>query len=441
MTRSTHNLQVPHHDGESWQWFYSEEGQPQTSSLGNWPIDHVQADAAELANTVRGKGYHKQPITLMIPSSWCLSAVVDKAGLSRRDRPNGLRYRFEEHVPLAAEELTTDFIESKNTALGVAVESQRVSTLLDAMESQGLVIDAVIPESWPRLAQALSNIPAAPASTHLLVVQHNGQMDLLWTRCQQPVAWLHEPTSAESLRLHLDRTRIAHHETPKVLAWVEDMELRSVISAATQSNPATFLNPGTNTEALATASPVNLRRDALAPDDPYRAIRGALRFAGLGLAAALTALTLIGLTHIQTFNTQAQSQRDQQATVFREVFPGQRVPIGIQSRLQSEWSRLQGVHGNPSESAVRPAQRALPIMAALLERLPNDLRYRVNETRIEDKRLILQGEARSIQDADQIAAALRLHRGFHVDAPRTERLTEVEGVRFTITAEPVEASP
>jgi hypothetical protein len=125
----------------------------------------------------------------------------------------------------------------------------------------------------------------------------------------------------------------------------------------------------------------------------------------------------------------ADGLRRQQEVAFRAALPGQPVPVGITSRLAGEDRRLLGVAGDAPEL---PAGRsALPHLHDLLTRVPPDVRLRVLEVRIDDGKLIVDGQARTHGDAEALAVSLRRDGAFVVDEPRTEQLGE-GGVSFTL---------
>ena len=120
-----------------------------------------------------------------------------------------------------------------------------------------------------------------------------------------------------------------------------------------------------------------------------------------------------------------------QAAIFAEIFPGQAVPAGIRSRLESECTKMAGVKG---ESADWTAQRpAIALLFDLLASVPEGLRCRLLNVRLDRNRIQVEGELRSHSDADAITAGL-CKRGLHVEPPRTQQLAG-QGVSVRLAAD------
>jgi hypothetical protein len=125
----------------------------------------------------------------------------------------------------------------------------------------------------------------------------------------------------------------------------------------------------------------------------------------------------------------AESQQHQ-AAAFCEVFPGQPVPPGIRSRLESEHAKLAGLKGASNQLPQRTS--ALNVFYNVLASLPEEMRYRFRELRLDRQRAFLEGEVLSHGDADRLSAGLRKH-GFEVQPPRTQQLAG-QGVSIHINA-------
>jgi hypothetical protein len=134
------------------------------------------------------------------------------------------------------------------------------------------------------------------------------------------------------------------------------------------------------------------------------------------------------LWHAHQLYDEARRNDDLQASVFREVFPGQAVPVGVRLRLEGERQKLGAMATATTESP--PDRSALIVLRGLLAALPKDFRCRTHELRVDRERLSFDAEVRTHGDAEIIAAGLR-GQGFEVEPPRTEQLANaVVGVRI-----------
>jgi hypothetical protein len=180
---------------------------------------------------------------------------------------------------------------------------------------------------------------------------------------------------------------------------------------------------------------IELRRDQLAPNQPEAGVSRARRMAA---AAAILALgCMIGTLVFGEYQFQQVADRHErlQRRLFSETFPDQSVPRGVRSRMASELARLRGVSGQSVEVPERA--EALALLAHATAALPKELRFRLTDIRIEDRRLRLEGQVRAHGDADQLATALRETGRFKVPAPRTDSLPD-RGVAFTLTVRAIE---
>jgi hypothetical protein len=173
---------------------------------------------------------------------------------------------------------------------------------------------------------------------------------------------------------------------------------------------------------------IELRRDKIGDYDPYALVRRPLRL--LAIASLLTLATFAAATWSQArrYKSLLQTFDDQKQEVFQQLYPENRVPIGVRSRLESERQRLIGLMGN--DLGAPELESATPMLLKTLDALPSELRFRLLEMQFENATGYLEGEVRRHGDADVIAAALRAH-GLSVEPPRTEQL-EKEGVSFIL---------
>jgi hypothetical protein len=175
---------------------------------------------------------------------------------------------------------------------------------------------------------------------------------------------------------------------------------------------------------------IELRRDALGAQDRLRALRGRIRLAVVAVCVFCAALGAAFLVRAHRYDRQTELAVKQSAKIYREIFPQGNVPPGVRSRLESELTKVKGIRGDSAELPSSPP--ALDVLCQMLAALPNNLRYRILEIRIDEGRLDVNGEVREHGDADKIATLLREH-GFEVSAPSTQRQSS-KSVTVRITA-------
>lgn len=464
------------------------------SSLAPGLADGVHAAVKRLGEL----GYRGQPLLLALGANLCLCGTISAKGLPPRNRRQAMLYRFEELVPMAAEQFVADCAVQGDWAYGVCVETARLLPLLETLEQGGVAVQHVCPAGLLAAQLALrenkgfdvimwstaSPVPPAPReagqpqSTNLAACRPtpvetdslHDAMELVAVYQDQPRAW-HEVTGGSAMRLRPYLGAIAQivGRPPRVLA---DALSRRVIGPSpllvgngsnatvtadsavasfrvtTELTPEAVLDaPSLMSEPVATPLLegvvraaelvlggslrlwIDLRRDALAASDRYRAVRLPLA-AAYAAAVCLTVIACIALLwRAHRYSQMTAAYENRQASLFQVLFPNQGNPGLVRPRLESEEQRLLGLGGEASDLPPQPS--AILLLHQALSRLPADLRYRILSLRLTDNRLYVEGQARTHGDAERIAAALRTNGGFRVEPPRTELLPP-GGVAFTL---------
>lgn len=373
-----------------------------------------------------------QPV-LALPTRMCLAASIRADGLHRTGRAAGMLYRLEEFLPVDAELVTADFVSGGNQALGVAVLTDQVKHLVEAFEGEGITFCAIVPASMLALQTAL----AGEASVGLVLLLANDRYDAFELDDGRPVCWTQGPTTPQSLEGLLTSHRRDEDTTRLWVAADNESAFNLLTScwdtAAVDRNPVapiTLIGESAHQIARHGHAPlVDLQRGALAAKDRLERVRAPFWCAAAALMLLLTTVCVCNLWRSQQLTAVMIASQNLQQDMYREAFPGQNVPPAVLSRLRSEQRRLAGMSG---QSDQLPAWgSSLSLMQQVLASLPDDLRYRILELRLDLSEVYVDGQARSHGDADKIAAKLRSTGGFTVDPPRTENLAD-QGVAFTL---------
>ncbi|QDU70614.1 hypothetical protein [Mucisphaera calidilacus] len=371
-------------------------------------------------------------VIILLRSQRCLAASIATNELERGQRRKALAFRLEEHLPIAAEQVVVDFIETQDHALGVCTDLETLQPVVRAFEQLGIQIPHILPEAM-LLAAALhkqQNTLDAIAVTHPDESQR--AVDLIELSTGKPIHWHWYPELGDDLVDHLASLASAESGPPSLALVTPDAEDLARFEPHTQSlhhidQPRDELLRDAARDLLeGRLTPwFDLRRDRLAPPDRFETYRGS---AILLAAAAIFCLACI-ITLTQWWGAQYRSIADdlvaEQVTVFKEAFPDQRVPVNIVARLRSESRKLAGISGNDvsDPSLLRPPS-ALTILHRFLTALPRDQRFRVTELSIEADTFRVDGEARSHAEAERIAQTVRASDHFETDPPRTQTKDE-----------------
>lgn len=395
--------------------------------------------AAQVRETLASQGYRGEPVLFAVRASSCLVAVVPHTGRTMARNSQAMTYALEEFVPLAAEEMTCDFVTSANDALGVAIQSDQIRPLLVALQEAGVRIASIVPAAMLALQGYLGGQPRR--ERQLAVCQDGDHLDIFELVAGRPHAWRSFPATASDLVREIQLLGVLAQEPPveEVIAGGLAEELQECLRSVAGTIPIDVESRSPQQASMAAGAAIlagrqepwiELFRGELGTYDPYRSIRTTLRILAVASACLLLALSLAAWLRAGKYETLARNYQEEQERVFRRVLPKARVPIGIRSRLESEYRTLAGITGQ-MEGVPRLDSAAVLLWDALAA-LPEDLRFRVLEARAEPNRLYLDAEVRQHGDADLLATALR-KRGLEVPEPRTEQLGD-KGVSLVLSA-------
>lgn len=375
-------------------------------------------------------------VVIGLDSNACLPAVMTLEHASAARDRTALAYSLEESLPLAAEEMEADYQFVGVNGLGIAVSAAALAPLVQDLEQRGVIVHSITSTALLAVQVKAGNIgQKGPA---ILLWEDSERVEVVLLERAVPRRWISVPADAASLTRELQALVLELGKPVEVIS----MRLpEPLLAAAEQILPVRGIDEPVSMREAATIAAADVlagrltpwfefRRGKLGADDPRRPIRGVLRLLGFTAAVFLVCLTVALLSRASRFRQQTLSLQEEQAKVFQQAFPNERLPAGIRSRLESEVAKLAGSRGQGEEIPV--AVPTLRLLKDFLVSLPKDMRYRIVDLRIEQDRLSLEMEVRSHSDADVIASALR-KQGFVVDQPRSEQLP-LQGVVVRLSA-------
>ncbi|WP_010583127.1 hypothetical protein [Schlesneria paludicola] len=385
-------------------------------------------------------GAHR--VLIALDSPLCLSAAFPLPSQRQSRNHQAVSYLLEPHLPWSAEEVVVDFESSKAEAFAVAVFHDPIQLLIRKLEELGVLVESISPLARLALDWDLEHLAIREA--RFFVLQSNEDSVELWMiDRRRPVLWRHVPQPPASVIQELQV--VALNECiplPLILRGIgaelssEIRELPDFVVVDNSDDASASVLDSAVRRAVAILSgaeraKIEFRRGTLVHPQRNRFIGRSL---GLLQASVICLLVAIGVRVFQLgeeFNHQRIEAGDQQAEVFRSLFPGTPIPVGVKTRIEGEYAKLRGMRGDIVElphntSSIRLVER-------LLRSLPKDMRFRVLEIRIEQDRLYVVGQVREHADADRIADELRKV-NLVVEAPSTHRLPQ-KGVEFRISAQ------
>jgi hypothetical protein len=377
-------------------------------------------------------GVEKGPITLAVPSQWCLCAMIDAKNLPRVRRP-AMLFRLEEKLPLAAEEIVGDFIEHGEAALGVAGQLRPLQPLVSAVDDAGFTIETIAPAALLAGQRYLEhgNLPACDG----LLFELHGQFELLQLADGIVTGW-ETLADAEDVAIELGVRGMNRAVRVACGASVEMRAIPNVEIIPVELPPA---EPAAFEMAQALrrgASPlVELRRDPLGAADALRGARSAIRAAMLAAIFLVVAVFGAVLWRASEYQRLTVQYEHEQQELFQKTFPGKTLndELSVATQLLREERRLRALAGG--DGADVPARvSSLAVLQRVLTALPADGRCQVSELRLNEDKVWIEAVVPSHADATSVATSLAADKGFAVEAPRTEQLPGGANVAMTLTA-------
>jgi hypothetical protein len=400
------------------------------------------ARAANLADALKAGGFAGANAVLLLPSTRCLCATIPTEGLPTRQRGQAMLYRFEERLPVAAEDIAADFIVGGQAALAVGVERRFIEPLVAAIGEARVRLRAVCPASLLALQAGIESRRTDGDDQWVCCPGAPGTLELIRIAERRPVAWYVTSDDASDVALHvrgaaggIPQKVTAIGLTPELverakaagLVIESDVEPLERARAATESAKAVLAG-----RRLPWINLTSDGRGAGTQGFAAMGVAGRVVVAAAILFAACLACALF--VRAARYERLAAGYEDEQREVYRRLFPDASVPVDVRSRLRSEARSATGDAG-----AARSDANGLLVLRDVLTFLPVESRFRVSELRLDGRGFTLEGDVPTHGDAEAVAGALRRRDGFEVQPPRTEQRGGV--VAFTISGSAGKASP
>jgi type II secretory pathway component PulL len=407
------------------------------------PFDRQQpTEAAESINRLlEERGHTSQPILLALGSSDVVSTTIAlPAGKSLKR--TAMAFLVEPNLPWSVEESVIDYQRATDRAFVVAAEATPLRALIVALQERGLLVASVGPLARLALESHLEgNSSLAP---RYALVWGNGRttIDFWLIENDQPILWRWLPPQLPAVARALKQISLTEGEDLALAGrnlpegFLKSLsELAGVptceVSALDSEDP---LVCGARCAASILRgrrdAPIELCRDTLAPTDRHRSIRRELRLLQISLVLLMIVVGLAAGLKAERVKALRAECTTREAALFQNLFPKENVPVAVNKRLQSEMTRLKGIRGESTD--LPQLTPYVSLLERLFQSLPDSLRFRLLDVRIDNGHLYLVGQARAHGDADRIADGLRAA-GLEVASPTTHRL-EKEGVEFRISA-------
>jgi hypothetical protein len=344
-----------------------------------------------------------------------------------------MAYRLEEKLPVAAEQVTADFVVTGDHAMGVCVVSEKWQRLIGALKAAEIAVELIAPTAV--LALGAMTIDAEHDA---VLLTDDRRIELFVIDAGRPVRWHSMAPAGDELIAHLQMCRAGDQvlrvalcgaktaEMARRVGMIEGLEVvegdDAVVDAAAVDMAARVL------AGKATAY-VNLCQGALAAANPIGQLHRATK-AAIAAALVLWACTMGAMAwRAHQYQRMTTTSEARQAEIYGKLFDGA-TPLNIKSRLISEHRSLAGVRqGGPSTLPV--AESVLPVVHRTLAALPAQLRFSITQLTVDEDELTIDGRVASHSAAEALASAIGRGTGWRIQPPRTQLLSGGE-ISFTL---------
>jgi type II secretion system protein L len=405
--------------------------------------------APALRETLDHLGYKGGGVCLGVSSTETFVAPIDTGNLPRNpsERRQAMMFRLEEHLPIDAEQMVADFLPASagGIVLGVAVQSKPLANLIAQLAEVGVEVESLSPTPLLALAEALRAGENTDAEYWVLAT--SSHVDVFRIAEGRPQTW-HTTTADSDEVVRAVKAEMLAHPGPSpnpCAAVIGPLPAGHMASSCAAAGLACRTMEHASLVELAARSAarllegeeagwVDLRRGALGHENPWGRLAVPLKAAVITAIVVLAAVSAAAHFRAWRYDTIADHALAEETSLHQKVFPNTRTPIDVQSRLASEARRLEGLRGTTGAMPLKPFS-ALDTFNQVAGSVPETLRIRLVDIRVDAGGLLIEGQARSHADAEKLAQAIRAGGRFASDSPRSEQLIK-GGVSFTLGAKP-----
>lgn len=402
--------------------------------------DEIVAAVQDLR--ARASGVGSDCIIAPASTSCFFSQLHVPPEVDTRDRPT-LTYELENHLPIDAESMAADFsvlpaAGNQNQAVAghaiaaIAVEASAWKPLVETLESRGIQVTNIIPSAT--LAITSLHAKHGLAGTNRIMLCHGKHVDLIILADDRICSWKYTK---------LEEPSLARHKVLEVSESARTLVVNGTDTQATMirdnlgqieiepESLTTHQIEGANINSSKPGSiHFNLRRGALASEDPLRPINRQLMWTACSLAIFLLAIILGSWWRTVRIERKITENLRAQSSAFQESFPDTRIPASLLRRVRSEHTRIMGSRN--ANKQIEVPNSATEVMRLLLLTLPTEIRLKVSSIDIRDGELDLTFQVQHFVEAGTVAEALS-QGGFDVSQPATTQ-KDVRTFESTIQA-------
>lgn len=393
-------------------------------------LDAAASDARSSANDVssaiermKAGGYRGEHVLLGVHSLRCLCGKFVSSENPRRLSHQAKLFQFESQLPVSVEDVVADFSVTDRAVFGVAIQIRDYLPLLGECEAAGIAVRTITP--WALLAAQEIASSEESRGCRIALFPQSGYVELFALEGRNTATWKIVADAPTDVLRELLVVKRQQGTNLCITVYGNAVEFHRALTSRTDLDIE--LRTMTGEELIADGRlvdilagrrhpAIDLRRDQLGDTHRWQAAMPLLQLTFTACMVALLAIIGAFILRGRQYERLAQELHREQRRTFHELFPDQRVPMGVRARLESELAKASALRGVPdSVPVLRPS---LPLLSRLLDAVPETVRIRILRVDIEGAQVSIEAQVRNHGDAGIIAESMRSH-GFHVLPPRT----------------------
>ncbi len=374
-----------------------------------------------------------RPTVIILLSKDCYAVPIDQLPNLTSLKCEHLAYVLEQFLPHDAESIAVSTnvktLREKSSGLCIAVHREKIQSMIESHEANGEWIAGVTPKAFLAV-EALLQDRTIEQDCVVIWQSDEHALDLLTIRRGKVIdwRWISDSSLEAELKLVLERDAILplYFQLSEGKPFPEIGMASATALQITQDEAVDRIRP--RIYAGKYYPSIDLRSSQLKTKYRLLPLSKTLGLALGGFVLALSATAILLSLKALDCAQEADLAMDQQLEVFRELFPGQRIPGDIPGRLASERRKLLAetaeLNNQPRVASV------LPTVIRLFDAIPENAGIRVDFLSVSENTVnSIDGAVESLEDHQSILESFKAKR-FTFAPPRIEQRKEGYSMQF-----------